>query len=75
MFITGQIFNQTEELGGKLSGVGDLIKELQDAINEDSDQDVIDSFADFLQVDFTLCYFDIYYNNYIQCVSCRFSFL
>lgn len=53
MFITGQIFNQTEELGGKLSGVGDLIKELQDAINEDSDKDVIDSFADFLQVDFT----------------------
>ena len=87
MFISGQIFNKTEELGGKLSGVGDLINELQDAINEDSDKDIIDSFADFLQVDFTfhnclrskivfgrLCYFYIYYYNYIQCLRCRCSF-
>ena len=33
--------------------MGDLIEELQDAINEESDEDIIDSFAIFLQVDFT----------------------
>ena len=63
---------------------------LMKIINEDSEQDVIDSFADFLQVYFTfdrsnclqgkivlgrLCYFVIYYNNYIQCWSCKFSFV
>ena len=74
LFIKGQIFNETEKLGGKLSGIGDLVEELQDATNEDSDEDIIDSFALFLQVDFTfnnrfqgkfvfgsMCYFDIYH--------------
>ena len=59
--------------------MGDLINELQDAINEDSDKDIIDSFADFLQVDFTfdnclrgkivfgrLCYFYIYYYSMFE---------
>ena len=48
--ILGQIFNETQNLGGKFSNIGDLVNELRAAMNEDSDQDIIDSFADFLQV-------------------------
>ena len=48
--IIGQIFNDTQKRGGKLAGMGDLIQELQDVINEGSSGDIIDSFADFLQV-------------------------
>ena len=45
--VAGQIFNDTQKRGGKLGGMGDLIKELQDVIDEGGNGDVIESFTEF----------------------------